>query len=147
MGFALALLCASANAPLLGADAVKEVHRHKENEWEKMVKAICQVESGCDDKAKNNKSSAAGRFQMLKVYVDEVNRLCGRKAYNYSDRFNAKIRKAQQLKIPYMVILGEKEMNSSLLSIRERTGKQKNGLSYEEFAKALKEKIDSKEQL
>ena len=64
-----------------------------------------------------------------------------------NDRFNAKIRKAQQLKIPYMVILGEKEMNSSLLSIRERTGKQKNGLSYEEFAKALKEKIDSKEQL
>ncbi len=64
-----------------------------------------------------------------------------------NDRFNAKIRKAQQLKIPYMVILGEKEMNSSLLSIRERTGKQKNGLSYEEFAKALKEKIDSKKQL
>lgn len=88
MGFALALLCVSANAPLLGADAVKEVHKHKENEWEKMVKAICQVESGCDDKARNSKSSAAGRFQMLKVYVDEVNRLCGKKAYRYADRHN-----------------------------------------------------------
>lgn len=88
MGFALALLCISANAPLLGADVVKEVHRHRENEWEKMVKAICQVESGCDDKARNGKSSAAGRFQMLKVYVDEVNRLCGKKAYRYADRHN-----------------------------------------------------------
>lgn len=95
MGFALALLCVSANAPLLGADVVKEVHKHKENEWEKMVKAICQVESGCDDKARNSKSSAAGRFQMLKVYVDEVNRLCGKKMYRYKDRFDA--RKAREM--------------------------------------------------
>ena len=88
MGFALVLLCASANAPLLGVNVVEEAHRQKEAEWERMVKAICQVESGCDDNARNGKSSAAGRFQMLKIYVDEVNRLCGKKDYSYNDRFN-----------------------------------------------------------
>ena len=45
--------------------------------WERLVHAICMVESGCDDKAKNKVSSASGRFQMLKVYVDEVNRIKG----------------------------------------------------------------------
>lgn len=40
--------------------------------WERLVHAICMVESGCDDSARNPKSSASGRFQMLKIYVDEV---------------------------------------------------------------------------
>ncbi len=64
-----------------------------------------------------------------------------------SDRMNAKIRKAQQMKIPYMLIIGEKEMENGTVSVRYRNGKQDNGLTYEEFASALKAKIDSKEQL
>ena len=56
--------------------------------WERLVHAICMVESGCDDKAKNKVSSASGRFQMLKVYVDEVNRIKGRHLYFYKDRFD-----------------------------------------------------------
>ena len=122
MGFALALLCASANAPLLGADAVKEVHKHKENEWEKMVKAICQVESGCDDKARNSKSSAAGRFQMLKAYVDEVNRLCGKKTYKYSDRFNT--RKAREMFDIYQGYYNpEKDINKAIILHRGKKSK------------------------
>lgn len=56
--------------------------------WERLVHAICIVESGCDDKAKNKVSSASGRFQMLKVYVDEVNRIKGKRLYSYKDRFD-----------------------------------------------------------
>lgn len=56
--------------------------------WERLVHAICMVESGCDDKAKNKVSSASGRFQMLKVYVDEVNRIKGKRLYFYKDRFD-----------------------------------------------------------
>lgn len=56
--------------------------------WERLVHAICMVESGCDDKAKNKVSSASGRFQMLKVYVDEVNRIKGKRLYSYKDRFD-----------------------------------------------------------
>ena len=64
-----------------------------------------------------------------------------------NDRFNAKIRKAQQLKVPYMIIVGEKERDENLISVRMRNGKQTNGLAYEDFAKELKAKIDSKQQI
>lgn len=64
-----------------------------------------------------------------------------------NDRMNAKIRKAQQLKIPYMLIVGDKEKENGTVSVRYRNGKQDNGLTYEAFASALKAKIDSKEQL
>lgn len=56
--------------------------------WERLVHVICMVESGCDDNAKNKTSSACGRFQMLRVYVDEVNRIKGKKVYSYNDRFD-----------------------------------------------------------
>ena len=56
--------------------------------WERLVHAICMVESGCDDNAKNKTSSASGRFQMLKIYVDEVNRIKGKTVYSYNDRFD-----------------------------------------------------------
>lgn len=56
--------------------------------WERLVHAICMVESGCDDSARNPKSSASGRFQMLKIYVDEVNHIKGKKVYSYNDRFD-----------------------------------------------------------
>ena len=55
--------------------------------WERLVHAICMVESGCDDSARNPKSSASGRFQMLKIYVDEVNRIKGKRICSYNDRF------------------------------------------------------------
>ena len=64
-----------------------------------------------------------------------------------NDRMNAKIRKAQQLKIPYMLILGEKEMNAGTVSVRYRNGKQAFGLSYDAFLSEIREKVDSKEQL
>ena len=77
--------------PLLVSDA-KVLPTTKENRdrvvWERLVHAICMVESGCDDKAKNKVSSASGRFQMLKIYVDEVNRIEGKRIYSYNDRFN-----------------------------------------------------------
>ena len=64
-----------------------------------------------------------------------------------NDRMNAKIRKAQQLKIPYMLILGEKEMNAKTVSVRYRNGKQAYGLSYDDFLSEIKAKVESKEQL
>ena len=43
-------------------------------------------------------------------------RAAGLRAYTdlSSERMNAKIRKAQQMKVPYQVIVGEKEMNDDL---------------------------------
>lgn len=63
------------------------------------------------------------------------------------DRMNAKIRNAQQLKIPYMVIIGEREAQNDQVSVRLRTGKQENGLSTQAFIEMVKQKVESKEQL
>ena len=60
-------------------------------------------------------------------------------------RMNAKIRNAQNEKIPYMFIIGEKEAENGGASIRLRTGKQMNGLLSDEAVKFVLDKIKSKE--
>lgn len=66
---------------------------------------------------------------------------------DYSNsRVNAKIRNAQTQKIPYMIVVGEKEMNEKAVSIRVRTGKQINGVPLNEAITMIKEKIEKKEQ-
>ena len=64
------------------------------SEWEQMIYAISKVESSIDDTAYNEKSGALGRFQMKKIYVDEVNRILtlrkSKKRYAYSDRTDLK---------------------------------------------------------
>lgn len=88
MSVAVFMAAASCESPMASRNVVEECHKAKEERWERLVWAICERESHNDDEARNPKSSAAGRFQMLKVYVDEVNRLCGKKAYRYADRHN-----------------------------------------------------------
>ncbi len=63
------------------------------------------------------------------------------------DRMNAKIRNAQKLKIPYMVIIGEREMENDQVSVRLRSGKQENGLATQAFIDMVREKVENKEQL
>jgi threonyl-tRNA synthetase len=52
-------------------------------------------------------------------------------------RMNAKIRSAQNQKIPYMIIVGEKEQSSGQLSVRTRGGEQIQELSIEKFLSML----------
>ena len=44
-------------------------------------------------------------------------------------RMNAKIRNAQKRKIPYMLVVGDREMSSETVSIRFRSGEQENDVS------------------
>ena len=64
-----------------------------------------------------------------------------------SDRMNAKIRNAQKMKTPYMLILGEKEMEGKLVSVRYRNGKQDNFLALDDFIKSVHKTVDNKEQI
>jgi threonyl-tRNA synthetase len=65
---------------------------------------------------------------------------------DYSDdRMNAKIRNAQNQKIPYMLVVGEKEMNDKAVSIRIITGEQKNGIALDEALALIKDKIEKRE--
>jgi threonyl-tRNA synthetase len=54
-----------------------------------------------------------------------------------SDRMNYKIREAQLGRVPYMIIVGDKEMAGGTISVRLRNGEQKNNISFEEFKLVL----------
>ena len=63
------------------------------------------------------------------------------------DRLNAKIRNAQQDKIPYMLILGEKEAEAGGVSVRFRNGKQENGIPLNDFIARTNSVISDKKEL
>lgn len=61
------------------------------------------------------------------------------------NRMNAKIRSFQKKKVPYMLILGEKEASTDSVSLRLRTGKQTNAIPVPEFIEQTLGKIKNKE--
>lgn len=62
-----------------------------------------------------------------------------------SETMQNKIRKAQAMKIPYMIIVGKKEEENNSISVRLRNGEQKNGLDAQDFVKTVSEKISTRE--
>ncbi len=60
------------------------------------------------------------------------------------DRLGAKIFKAQKEKIPYMLIIGGKEMEAGSISIRTRTGKEIKGVPLGTFIENIKREIENK---
>ncbi len=58
-----------------------------------------------------------------------------------AQRMNAKIRQAQLMKVPYMLVVGENEMNAGQVSLRVRDGSQQNNIPLGEFAARVKERI------
>ena len=80
--------------------------------------------------------------------VSELKKAGLRASGDYSDnRMNAKIRTAQNLKIPYMVILGEREKENNEVSIRYRTGRQENSITLGSFIKQVQATVAAKAQL
>ena len=61
-----------------------------------------------------------------------------------SEKLGYKIREAQGQKIPYMVIVGDKDMENNTVSIRHRSGKDLGAMSQEEFVALLREAVDTK---
>jgi threonyl-tRNA synthetase len=58
-----------------------------------------------------------------------------------AQRMNAKIRAAQLMKVPYMLVVGENEMNASMVSLRVRDGSQQNNIPLSEFLVRVQNKI------
>jgi threonyl-tRNA synthetase len=72
----------------------------------------------------------------LRVYMDDG-----------ADRMNAKIRNAQNMKVPYMLVLGDREAQGNVVSVRYRDGRQVNGITVDEFIALVKEKVAKREAL
>ena len=61
-----------------------------------------------------------------------------------NEKIGFKIREAQLQKIPYMVVLGDKEVESQTLGVRKRRSKETRTLDFETFLSELKSGIDSR---
>ena len=57
------------------------------------------------------------------------------------ERMNAKIRSAQLMKVPYMLVVGANEADAGVVSLRMRDGSQQNNIPLAEFVTMVKEKI------
>jgi threonyl-tRNA synthetase len=58
-----------------------------------------------------------------------------------SERMNAKIRDAQNQKVPYMLVLGDNEMNNTQVSLRVRDGSQQNNIPLGDLLTRAKDRI------
>jgi threonyl-tRNA synthetase len=61
-----------------------------------------------------------------------------------SEKMQLKIRDAQLEKIPYMLIIGKREMESNSLAVRQRDGQDLGPMTPENFLSIIREQIDSK---
>ena len=62
---------------------------------------------------------------------------------NRNEKIGKKIRDAAMLKIPYMLIIGEKEVNEANVSIRKRGAGDLGGKSIKEFIQMLKDELEN----
>ncbi len=61
-----------------------------------------------------------------------------------SDRMNAKIRDAQKQKIPYMLVLGDKEMEDKAVALRLRSGENPGSMPIADFIAFVKKQVEEK---
>ena len=61
-----------------------------------------------------------------------------------SDKIGAKIREAQLQKVPYMLVLGDKELEEGKVAVRERTEGDIGAMSLEEFKEIVTQKKQSR---
>jgi threonyl-tRNA synthetase len=59
-------------------------------------------------------------------------------------RLNAKVRNCQTRKIPYMLVVGQREADEGAVSIRLRDGRQLEAMKIDEFAAYALGKIEKK---
>jgi threonyl-tRNA synthetase len=61
-----------------------------------------------------------------------------------AERINAKIRNAQLMKIPYMLVVGDKEVEANAVAVRLRTGEDLKAMPLEQFIAMAQRVIESR---
>jgi threonyl-tRNA synthetase len=61
-----------------------------------------------------------------------------------NERMNSKIRQAQLFKVPYMLVVGEREMSEGTVSLRRRDGSRQDGMPVDEFIRIVRDRIDQR---
>lgn len=58
-----------------------------------------------------------------------------------NEKIGRKIRDNELKRIPYMLVVGEKEMSEGTVSVRKQGQGDQGGMKYEEFAKKIQEEV------
>ena len=66
-----------------------------------------------------------------------------RKAYR-NNTVDYKVRDAEVQKIPYIIVIGDKEEKAKTLAVRERGRKVRFGVKYEDFVRQVRREIDER---
>ena len=82
-------------------------------------------------------------------YCSEISKKLSEHGYRVENDFRAekvgyKIRQAQMEKVPYMMVLGENEIASGMVTLRNRAGLEVKNLNIEEVFELLDKEIDTK---
>ena len=78
------------------------------------------------------KIEAALRNEKVRVQVDDR-----------SEKMGYKIREAQLQKVPYMIVIGDKELENNTIGVRSRNDGELGQMSLDEFIKKIKYEIDN----
>lgn len=83
-------------------------------------------------------------------YAQEVAALLKQRGFRVSadlraEKINRKIREHSMQKVPYILVVGEKERESRQLAVRERGGHDRGVIGIEDFAAMLQNQIDARE--
>jgi threonyl-tRNA synthetase len=86
-----------------------------------------------------------GHNEHCKNLADELYAMGFRAEADLSaNRMNAKIREAQKMQVPYMLVIGDREMAENTVSLRKRNGTKVNDLPFAEFVALLKDRYESR---
>jgi len=79
-----------------------------------------------------------------KVYNALVDRKIRVELDNRNEKMNAKIRDAEKEKVPYILVIGDKEMESGSVSVRKRKKGNLGAVKLEEFIERIEQEIKEK---
>lgn len=80
-----------------------------------------------------NKIAKEMRHDYIRVEVDERN-----------EKIGYKVRQAQMEKVPYMLVVGEKEMEDGTVNVRKHGGDELGTVKWEDFFKDIKEEVKNR---
>jgi len=83
------------------------------------------------------------------AYAGEIRETLDRKGFRAevdgrNEKIGKKIREATLEKIPYMLVVGDRDMENGTVSVRHRSGEDLGAMSLEDFVKLLGEECESK---
>ena len=80
----------------------------------------------------------------IKNRLEEVNENFRIELDDRSESIGKKIREASMDKIPYQIIIGQKEVDAGVVAVRTREGEDLGQMSFEDFSKKITEQIKNK---